>query len=300
MVRVAAPARARTGRSATVAAFCGAVALGGTNFVAVRFSNRELEPLWGAGARFAIAALLFATASVVLRLTRLRVAEVGLVVAYGLLAFGATYGLLYWGMREVTAGAAAVIFGAGPLLTLFLASAHRLEQVHARALVGALTALVGTVVMFLPSGRADVGVLPIAAVGLAAVTASESVVIARRCRSIHPVSMNAIGMGVGAAAILAVSALGGESWAPPREPATILAFGYLTASSVVLFVLVLLVVRRWTASASAYIFVLMPPVALVVGALLGGEPITAAGVLGALVVIAGVYAGALRPRHRAR
>ena len=40
-------------------AFAGAVVIGGSNFVAVRFSNRELDPLWGAGLRFALAAAVF-------------------------------------------------------------------------------------------------------------------------------------------------------------------------------------------------------------------------------------------------
>ena len=36
-----------------------AVTLGGANFLVVRFNNRELTPFWGAGLRFALAALLF-------------------------------------------------------------------------------------------------------------------------------------------------------------------------------------------------------------------------------------------------
>jgi drug/metabolite transporter (DMT)-like permease len=305
--RAAAVDRAATGSGAgstdlssswTVTAFSTAVLMGGTNFVAIRFSNRELEPLWGGGARFAIAAVVCAVASAALGLRIPRGIEGRLVLVYGLV-FGATYGLLYSGMRHVSAGEAAVIMGAGPLLTLLLAAAHRLEQVHLRSLSGALLALVGTVVMFVPSGRGAVGVLPVVAVCLAAVAASESVVIARRCRAVHPLTMNTVAMGVGAAVMLAVSAATGEQWAAPERPATILAFGYLTFSAVVFTLLVLFVVRRWTASATSYGFVLMPPVALILGALLGGETITATTVLGGLLVIGGVYAGALRrkPEH---
>ncbi len=46
-------------------AFAGAVLSGGSNFVAVRFSNRELDPLWGAGLRFALAAAIFGVLSAV-------------------------------------------------------------------------------------------------------------------------------------------------------------------------------------------------------------------------------------------
>jgi drug/metabolite transporter (DMT)-like permease len=44
----------------------------------------------------------------------------------------------------------------------------------------------------------------------------------------------------------------------------------------------------------------MPPVAVTLGATLGGEPATAAAVLGGLVVVAGVYVGALTRRPSAR
>lgn len=104
-------------------------------------------------------------------------------------------------------------------------------------------------------------------------------------------------MAVGAAALLAVSALSGERWTMPREQATVIAFGYLVLSSVVMFALVLLVIRRWTASASSDVFVLMPLVALAMGALVGGEPVTVATALGALV---GVYLGAVRPQPQRR
>ena len=38
----------------TAVAFIAIVVLGGVNGVAVRFSNRELDPLWGAGLRFTL------------------------------------------------------------------------------------------------------------------------------------------------------------------------------------------------------------------------------------------------------
>lgn len=43
---------------AVLAAFGAFVLIGGFNFVAVRFSNRELAPMFGAGVRFTSAAVL--------------------------------------------------------------------------------------------------------------------------------------------------------------------------------------------------------------------------------------------------
>ena len=62
----------------------------------------------------------------------------------------------------------------------------------------------------------------------------------------------------------------------------------------------LVVVQRWTASSTSYMFVLMPVVAVTLGALVADEPITATTILGGAIVCAGVYLGALaRPDRRA-
>jgi drug/metabolite transporter (DMT)-like permease len=93
---------------------------------------------------------------------------------------------------------------------------------------------------------------------------------------------------------LALSLIAGERWALPSEPDTVLAIAYLVVlGSVGLFVLVLLVVRRWTASVTSYVFVLFPVVTMIVEAWLLDEPLTLRGISGALVVMAAVWFGAL-------
>src|SRR5688500_10150630 len=104
----AAPAEQAPDRLA-LGAFAGAVVIGGSNFVAIRFSNRELDPLWGAGLRFALAAVVFGVLFAALRLPFPRGRALALILVYGLLAFAAAYGCLYWAMQEVTAGVAAVV-----------------------------------------------------------------------------------------------------------------------------------------------------------------------------------------------
>jgi hypothetical protein len=118
--------------------FAGAVVIGGSNFVAVRFSNRELDPLWGAFLRFALAAAVFVVLVAVLRLPLPRRRVLGPAAVYGLLAFGGTYGCLYWALQDVPAGIGAVVMAVGPLLTLLLAVGHRLEHLTVRALAGSL------------------------------------------------------------------------------------------------------------------------------------------------------------------
>jgi drug/metabolite transporter (DMT)-like permease len=279
-----------------LSAFVGAVVIGGSNFVAVRFSNRELDPLWGAFLRFALAAAVFAALVALLRLPLPRGRALGPAALYGLLGFAGTYGCLYWALQDVPAGIGAVVMAIGPLLTLLLAVAHGLERLTVRALAGAIVALGGTTLIFFQSGTGEYRWESYALLIAAVLCASEAVIVSKRIGPQHPVVTNAVCMTAGAAVLLVAAAVAGESFALPAEGETQLAVLYLVAATVGLFLLVLYVVQRWTASATAYVFVLMPIVALAVGALIADEEITATTILGGAVVCAGVYLGALSRR----
>jgi drug/metabolite transporter (DMT)-like permease len=68
---------------------------------------------------------------------------------------------------------------------------------------------------------------------------------------------------------------------------------YLAVASPFLFMLVVYVIRRWTATGASYQFVLFPIVSVIGGALLLGEDVTSSLLLGAPLVLIGVYVGAL-------
>lgn len=293
-------ADADAGRAApdrvALGAFLGAVVLGGTNFVGVRFSNRELEPLWGAGLRFALSAAVFGLLCAVLRLQLPRGRTLALLLAYGLLGFAGAYGCLYWALQEVPAGIGAVVMAVGPLLTLLLAVAHRLERWNRRALAGALTAFAGSVLIFFQPDETSFGVGSLVVLGFAALLASEAVVVSKSVGAGNPLAMNLVATSAGAAVLIFASLVAGESPALPREWETQLAVAYLVAATVGLFVCVLVVVQRWTASSTAYIFVLMPVVAVAAGALVADEEITLTTLIGGAVVCAGVYLGAVARR----
>jgi drug/metabolite transporter (DMT)-like permease len=287
------PARGLPDRLA-LGAFTGTVVIGGTNFVAIRFSNRELDPLWGAGVRFALAAAIFGVLFAALRLSLPRGRALALVAAYGLLSFGGAYGCLYWAMQDVPAGIAAVVLAVGPLLTLLLAVAHGMERLSRRALVGAVVAIAGSAVIFFQPSSIDFGPASFALLVVAAACASEAVVVSKLAGQQHPVAMNFVGMSVGSVVLLLVAVAAGERLALPSEDETQLALAYLVAATVGLFLLVLFVVRRWTASATAYAFVLMPVVAVILGALIAEEAIAATTIAGGAIVCVGVYVGAAR------
>ena len=169
-----------------------------------------------------------------------------------------------------------------------------MERLSARALVGALVAIAGSVLIFFQPGSISFGWGSFALLGLAALFASESVVVSKLAGREHPVAMNFVGMSAGAAVLLIVAGAAGESFALPAEGETQLAIAYLVAATVGLFLLVLVVVQRWSASATSYVFVLMPVVAIALGAVVADEPITVTTLVGGAIVAAGVYIGAAR------
>ena len=146
-----------------------------------------------------------------------------------------------------------------------------------------------------------VPVLSVLALVGSALCFAQAAIVVRRSPPVHPVTMNALGMAVGAILLLGGSGIAGQAIALPERPATWAALGYLVViGSVVVFVLILVVLRYWTASRAAYGFVISPPVTVVVSAWLLDEPAGLDVVLGGLLVLAGVYVGALRQPRKAR
>jgi drug/metabolite transporter (DMT)-like permease len=283
----------------TLGAFAVVVTLGAGNFLAVRMSNLELPPFWGAGLRFGLAAVSFIAISLLLRLPWPRGRDLALTAVYGVLGFAIFYALMYWTLTQVTASVAVVIMAVVPLVTLLLSAAEGTEQLRARSVLGAFLALVG--IAWLTFGPQHV-VLPLAALVAmlgAAIAVGQSIIVGKRISGNHPAVTNAIGMTVGAVLLLGFSLVVGEAWSIPREREALWAVVYLvTLGSVGLFVLVLLVVRRWTASATSYMFVLFPVVTMGLEAWILDEPVTGQMLLGAALVIAGVWFGALSPAAR--
>lgn len=283
----------------TLTAFLLAVLLGGINFLGVRVSNEELEPLWGATLRFILAGAIFVVIAVAQRHAWPRGRRLVLTAVYGAMAFAVSYALLYWALVRVTAGVAVVVLAIVPLTTVLLAAAQGLERLHARGVIGALVALAGICLIVFGPGEVSLPFLPLMAMLLSSLTIAESIILSKRISSNPPVITNAIGMPVGAVLLAGCSLLAGEAWVIPQKTSVILSVAYLvTFGSVGLFILVLVVVRGWTASATSYMFVLYPVVTLALGALLLDEPVTAVAVAGAALVMAGVWFGALSPAAR--
>ena len=278
-----------------LAAFIANAVLAGGNAVGIRFTNRELDPLWGAGLRFLLAAVLLLVVMAVLRSAPPRGRALTGALPYGVVNFAGAFALAYYGYVRVHAGLGQTLLALVPLVTLLLAVAWRQERLRVAAVVGTLLALAGIAVMSRAPLREAVPLLSLLALVGSALCFAQAAVLVRRFPRLRPVVTNAVGMAAGAALLVAGSVVAGESIVLPRRAATWAALGYLVLfGSVAVFVLYVVVLRYWAASRAAYVFVLIPFVTVVLSVWLDDEPVGAGLVLGGLLVLAGVYVGALR------
>jgi drug/metabolite transporter (DMT)-like permease len=283
------------GERVALGSFLATAMLAGGNAVGIRFSNRELDPIWGAALRFSLAAAILVALMAAMRLSLPRGRALAGAALYGTLNFAGAFALAYYALVELHAGFGQVLLSLVPLATLLLAVAWRQETLRPAAVAGTLLALAGVAVMSWEALRGPVP-LPylLAAIGSALCLAQAAVVV-RGFPPVHPVTMNAIGMTVGAALLLVAAAVGGEAWNLPARAETWVAVAYLVvAGSVGVFLFYLVVLQHWTASRASYVMVLIPFVTVLLSAWLDDEPIGAGLVLGGPLILAGVYVGVLR------
>ncbi|MFO1533024.1 MAG: DMT family transporter [Thermoplasmatota archaeon] len=281
----------------TMAAFAGCVLLAGANGTAIAFSNQELAPFWGAALRFLPASWLFLAAALAMRRKFPRGRALVGSALYGVLAFFGTFGLIYWALREVKPGLAQLELSVIPLLTLLLATTQRQERFRWQALAGAVICMGG--ILLIVGAKVTAAPLGgVAALGGAALCMAQAGVVAKRFPKADIVAGSGVAMGVAGLLLLGLSLGSGEKLTVPTRASTWLALGYLVlAGSVAAFAFYMLVLQRWSASAAAYQWVLMPFVAVPLSAALTGEHLTSVILVGGAVVVAGVYLGAFWRRH---
>ncbi len=295
------PTRETRPDQATILAFLGVVVFGGFNAIGVRQTVHELAPFWGATIRFVAAGLIMAAIAVATGRRFPRGRSLTGAVVYGVVGFAGFYGFIYPGLRETPAGTAMVIIALTPLLTFGLAIAQGQERFHIQGLLGALVALGGVAIVFADQVSANVPIGSLTLVLLGTVCIAESGVIVKWIPRSDPFATNAVAMLTGSGLLLVLSLVTAEPWTLPTQVATWAAVGYLVIlGSIVMFALYLFTLERWTASAVSYMTLLMPLVTVSSAAVLTGDRISSAFLVGGAVILAGVYVGAFLKIRPAR
>lgn len=272
--------------------------LGGGNSVAVRFSNVELPPYWGATIRLGASALLFWLILFLWQIPIPKKRDAIVLLLTGFFGVGVSFGLLYFGLVRLQASLGSVIIAMGPLMTFFFAVLHRIEKFRWQSLVGGIIALIGISI----AARAQLGVdIPIisvlALIAGSAISAEGNVILKIFSPKSDPMATNALTVSAGLAFLLMTTFLLGETHNLPTLPATWMAITYtVIPGSVIMFYLFIWILSRWSASATSYVIMLFPIVATIAGSLLAGENITLTFILGGALVLVGVWIGALMKR----
>lgn len=278
----------------TLAAFLLVVLLGGSNSVAIRFSNQELAPFWGATIRFVFAAAAFWLILWLRKLPLPNLKDSSIIALNGFLSVGVSFALLYWGLLKAPVSLATIVISTSPLFTFVLAVLHRIESFRYQALIGGVVAFIGMGIAVNAQPGGD-GLLPslLALAAGALVAAEGNVILKIYSLKADSVVINALSLSAGAIFLVGTSIVAGEVWNLPSTPQVWGAVTYLIlGGSVVMFYLFVYVLSRWTASAASYAVLFFPLVATLLATWLVKETVTPLFLMGGLVVIAGVWIGA--------
>jgi drug/metabolite transporter (DMT)-like permease len=263
----------------------------GSTFLFIGIGNDTLDPVWAVVLRLALATALLATITVLLRRPWPRGAERRAALWFGFVDFGVSLPLLTWGQREVPSGLAAVIFATLPLTTALFARAFGLERLRRAQIMASLVAVGGVAMLSSGRGGPVAGAAAFLAVFVSAVTSALAGVLLKRAPDSDPFAMNAIAHAVGLPFCIAASLLLGERWTMPAGSGLASVVYLATLGSVGAFVAFAWLMRHWTVSRTAYITVIVPVIAMGLGAAVRGEGLPPMTLAGAALVLGAVTWG---------
>lgn len=278
-------------------AFAACCLIWGSTFLAIRIGTETVDPVWGAAIRLAIAGPTLALLALATRARWPRGRALTGALLFGFFNYGLNLVLLYWGERTVPSGIAAVFYATVPLSTALLAPLFGVEPLSRRKLAAAVVAFVGVAVIFAGELSLDVPFAGLLAILGAATSAAMSTVMLKRAPRQDTLPANAIAVAIGLPVCLVASTLLGESRTVPSTSAAWLPILYLVvAGSLGAYVIYTWLIKSWSVTNAAYVGVVVPVVAVILGALVKQERPASLTFAGAAIVI-GTVIYALRPQR---
>jgi O-acetylserine/cysteine efflux transporter len=267
-----------------------------STWLAIKVGLRDLPPISFVAIRFLIAIIVLTAVSAGrVRLLPRHRADYVVLAFTGILMFAVNYTLLFWGELYVSSGLAAVLQATIPIFGMIFA--HWMlpdEPLRLQRLMGALLAL-GGVALICMRLLSFSGVLAFwGGVGISlggAGAAFSNVVLKKRAIQIAPAMLAAWQMIFGTAPLLILGVIVDGN--PARfhwSTMTIFCLLYLAIiGSSLTFLLLYWLLPRMTVTNLQTISLITPPGALMLGWALGGEKFPLWSLLGAAVVLAGVW-----------
>ena len=266
----------------------------GSTWVVIKEGLRDLPPFTSAAYRFVIAAaVMVALAPMLQRREGGERPAAWLWLVLGFTNFGASYGIVYWSTTLLPSGLVSVLWAVFPLLMAvgghFLLDGERLE---ARQGLGFVMAFGGMVLLFATDlQKFGAEGVPAALVLLLSplVTAVGNLLVKKHGGGVSSALLNRNAMLVGAAMLAAVGWWRERGVEVNWTGNAVFSVLYLALIGTVLtFGLYFWLLRYARANRMSMIAFVTPVIALVLGWLVGGEPIYAHTLGGAGLIVAGV------------
>ncbi|HKU66149.1 MAG TPA: EamA family transporter [Candidatus Baltobacteraceae bacterium] len=266
-------------------------AIWGTTWLGIKISLHYAPPISGAGLRFIIAGLaMYVVAAAMRKTVPLREMPWKLIAVLAVFLFGLNYVLTYTAETHVSSGLTAVLFGVLPFFMFGMG--HYLIGEHTTRMtwLGALLAFAGVAVISLQADVHGSVWYALAAIGAACSSAFANVYAKRHAHNDPLVTLPPSMLLAG----IAVAAIGFPAEHPDVHRAFSLpswgALLYLAlAGSGIAFFLNLWLLQRIPAWIVGLSSLIIPVIAVAVGVTFGGEAFGPRELLGAALVIAGVW-----------
>lgn len=266
----------------------------GTSWLVIKIGLQDIPPFTGAALRFLIAgACMIGVAHVLSAREGGGRAPLPVVLAHGTCQFALNYGLVYVCQTVIPSGMVAVIWAVFPLFIAlgehFVVGTQRLSG---RKWLGIAISFCGIATLFATDLRAvDARAVPMGLLLLLAPlsVAASTLYFKHKAAGVSSLLLNRDAMWIGAAMLGACAFLLEQPLAVVWTPRALLSLLYLSLmASVLTFGVYFWLLRYVPAYRMSMISFITPVVALLMGTLLGGEPIGPRTVLGALLVLGGV------------
>jgi len=285
-------------RVATVAAYAATVLIWGTTWLGIKVSLAGLPPISGSGLRFIAAGLFLYALAFALRVdVRRQTPPLHLIVVLALTMFGINYALTYLAETHLASGLVAVIFGTMPFFIFGFAHVMVHERATRATIAGALLALGGVALISLV-GNLHGDLLYVVAALVASASSGFANVYLKRFADAEPLTTLPPAMllaGVG----LTACGLPFEHVDPAKAfaPASLGALAYLAlCGSALAFYLNHWLLQRIPSGVMGLSALMIPVLAVAVGALAGGEVFSVRDLIGAALVLGGVWLSLGRSR----
>ncbi|MCV2488441.1 EamA family transporter [Geodermatophilus sp. YIM 151500] len=267
----------------------------GSTYLAIKYTVTALPPLLAMGGRFLVAGVLLLAAVVLLRgpgVLRMTRSQAATAAVCGLLLLLGGNGMVAVAEQDVDSGLAALLIASTPLWVVALRALLR-DRPSPVTVAGLVLGLVGVGLLLAPGigGPGRLGPLLLVCLA-AALWAGGTVLATRRPLPADPFVTTVVEMLAGGAAMVVVGSLAGE-WGrlePAAVPASswiALAYLVVAGSLVAYSAYVWLLARAPVSLTTTYAYV-NPVVAVALGALFLGEPLTTDVLVGGGIIVAAV------------